>query len=219
MLRSFDIEGESRGATGNGSAAPAGRTAPLLTRLQQAGAHGTAKAATPDLNLGRVEFKMPPVACKRAACANSMQPCSCASGMCHMNGYLVFACWADHPRWQEAQNLRSPLLSRLLGALEEMPANPAAAECVTGGAGAACASAVAAGEVQFAIGVDHLAGIRVRMLAIGGYDWKLESRGRHDRPSGLMSLSRHLWQHCSALMCNSSIVPSACAMILHVLQC
>lgn len=53
---------------------------------------------------------------------------------------------------------------RLLGMPEDMPPNPVAPEYVTGGAGAACASAVAAGDVRFAVGVDHLAGIRARIL-------------------------------------------------------
>lgn len=56
-----------------------------------------------------------------------------------------------------------PLQSRrLLGAVEDMPSNAAAPDRITGGAGGACASAVAAGNVRFAVGVDHLAGIRVR---------------------------------------------------------
>jgi Amidase len=45
--------------------------------------------------------------------------------------------------------------------VEDMPPNPNAPDHVTGGAGAGCASAVAAGDVHFALGVDHLAGIRV----------------------------------------------------------
>lgn len=52
MLCSFDIEGESRSAVGNGGDEPAEYTAAVLKALQQAGAHGTAKAATPELNLG-----------------------------------------------------------------------------------------------------------------------------------------------------------------------
>jgi len=52
VLCSFNVEGVSRGAAGNGSAMPAEQTAPVLVALQQAGAHGTAKAATPELNLG-----------------------------------------------------------------------------------------------------------------------------------------------------------------------
>lgn len=57
--------------------------------------------------------------------------------------------------------VNSVFLTRLIGTIEDMPPNPNAPDYVTGGVGAGCASAVAAGDVQFALGVDHLAGIRV----------------------------------------------------------
>lgn len=58
---------------------------------------------------------------------------------------------------------RSPgcMLRRLLGAVEDMASNHAAPQHVSGGVGGACAAAVASTEVDFAMGTDHLAGLRV----------------------------------------------------------
>lgn len=56
------------------------------------------------------------------------------------------------------------MLRRLLGAVEDMAGNHAAPQYVSGGVGGACAAAVASTEVDFAMGTDHLAGLRVRSL-------------------------------------------------------
>ena len=62
--------------------------------------------------------------------------------------------------WPKEQILWCRLLAREGAAL-----NPAAPDAIASGTGAGAAMAVAAGLADFALGVDHLAGLRVRPFA------------------------------------------------------
>lgn len=60
----------------------------------------------------------------------------------------------------------------LLGDVTDMACNPLAPQHVSGGVGGGCASAVGSGSVEFAIGTDHLAGIRVAAACCGTYGFR-----------------------------------------------